>query len=133
MAVMVKERRKAQRIPCRMPVSYKTIRSGGQAVETEQFVKAQTRDISEFGLGLVVNEWFSAGDIIRVDFALGGRNLQAVCEVMWANEIVLGENFPQYAIGLEFSCLTTEEQRYLDGYFRMRFESIWNFLLEPDK
>lgn len=74
-----------------------------------------------------------SGDIIRVDFALGGRRLEAVCEAMWSSEIVLGEDYPQYALGVEFSCLTTEEQRYLEGYFRMRFESIWDFLLNPEK
>ena len=132
MDVLLKERRRAQRIPSSMFVAYKVIRRGQEPSEDDHFVRAQTRDISEFGLGLILNEKFSEGDIIRVDFALAGRKLEAVCEVMWVNSIELGEDHPQFATGVEFSCLTVEEQKYLEGYFRMRFESIWDFLLNPE-
>ena len=133
MDVLVRERRKTQRIPCSMTVAYRVIRRGNEPNDDERFTKAQTRDISEFGLGLVFSEEFMAGDIIRVDFDLGGRKLEAVCEVMWSNEIYLGEPYRQFAAGVEFSCLTADEQRYLEGYFRMRFESIWDFLMNPEK
>ena len=133
MDTLVKERRKAQRIPCSMFVGYKVIRKDGEPSEAESFTRAQTRDISEFGLGLILGEAFSPGDIIRVDFTLAARKLEAVCEVMWCNEVFLGEEQPRFAVGVEFSCLTPDEQRHLESYFRMRFESIWDFLMNPEK
>ena len=133
MDLMVKERRKTQRIPCTMTVGYKVIRRGSVPSEDENFVKTLTRDISERGLGLILDEEFMDGDIIRVDFELGGRKLEAVCEIMWCNEIYLGERNRQFAAGAEFSCLTTDEQRHLEGYFRMRFESIWDYLMNPER
>lgn len=133
MELTVKERRSAQRVPCNMYVAYKVLRRGQEASEDDHFVRAQTRDISEFGMGLLVNEEFMEGDIIRVDFTLGGRKMEAVCEIMWSTEVFLGEDNPQYAAGLEFACLTTEEQKHLEIYFRMKFESIWDFLMNPER
>ena len=133
MELSIKERRSAQRVPCDMYVAYKVLRRGMEACEDDHFVRARTRDISEFGLGMLVNEEFAEGDMIRVDFTLGGRKLESVCEIMWCNEIFLGEDHPQYAIGIGFTCLRNEDQQFLETYFRMRFESIWDFLMNPER
>ncbi len=132
MDLMLKERRKAQRLPMNRDVKYKILRMGAEAVEHEQFVKAKGHDISEGGIGILTYDKFQPGDILRVDFILDGKEIHAVCEVVWNGHIFLGEESMQYSIGLEFAAMTEEERRYMEAYFKNQFESVWNYLLNPE-
>jgi hypothetical protein len=132
MDILVKERRKAQRLPMNDYIKYKVIRRGTEAVEQDQFTRARGHDISEFGISMITYEKFNPGDIVRVDFMLNGKEVRAVCEVVWSGHVFAGEDMYQYSAGLEFACLTEDERCFLRSYFTQQFESVWNFLLNPE-
>ena len=133
MDTLLKERRKAQRIPMNKHVKYRVLRRNGEEVDQEQYTRALGHDICEFGIGITAYEKFNPGDIVRVDFVLEEREIHAICEVAWCGRIFLGDDMYQYSAGMEFACTTEDERLFLKEFFSRQFESIWNYLLNPEK
>jgi c-di-GMP-binding flagellar brake protein YcgR len=103
------ERRRYPRAETNLPISYKNLRSIGQAPVT-----STTKDISEGGARFKTSEFISLACrlVLEISIPTSPKPIKAISKVAWIKKLPAGDN---YEIGNHFLEITKEDRsRILD-------------------
>ncbi|HQP91983.1 MAG TPA: PilZ domain-containing protein [Candidatus Omnitrophota bacterium] len=109
------ERRKYPRLAIDVNVNWKKVESKGPKTSKKEL----TRNISEGGVCMVVDEPVRKGDIIELDLELpNSRIIHANGRVAWASEfdIIGGKVEQKYDIGIEFIGLSDADRQEIKKF-----------------
>ena len=110
MIEIMNERRRYQRVPVRVSVQYKDIKS-----MDVPFTGALTKDVGEGGIRFVGNEFLSLAHRLVLNIALPdpGKSVKIISKVAWIRKVPMGD---QYEIGSQFLSMSEEDKRELKEY-----------------
>lgn len=112
-AGMRTERRQSPRVETSIPVRYRVLRDGAEAVGAGSV----TCDLSTGGLRFVANEFLSTACRLTLEFDLPAvtQPITAVSKVAWIQKAD-GEDDRQYQVGSQFMEITKRDQERLAKY-----------------
>jgi c-di-GMP-binding flagellar brake protein YcgR len=101
---VVDERRRFQRVESSLPVSYKNLRSIGEAP-----ISTLTKNISGGGARFKTNEFISLACRLVLEIALptDTKPIKAISKVAWIRKLSPGDN---YEVGNQFLEITKEDK-----------------------
>lgn len=108
------ERRKYARLECSMPVQYKKVGDLDSGIS-----KALTRDISEGGVRLVVDEYIPTASKLTliISFPFRDKKIKALGKIVWARR---HSEMPIYDVGIEFISTTKSTKRDIADFVRSK-------------
>lgn len=118
--INVAERRKAPRVPVDFEVKYRVLR-GLNTGDTESGVyrTVRARNVSQYGIAMAAKEPLEEGDILHVNFAIDGREIDAFCAVIWSE---FNTNMQEFEVGLEFDFLGQYDAMFLIQFIKRTLE-----------
>ena len=104
------ERRRYPRAETNLPVSYKNLRSAGQAP-----VGSTTRDLSEGGARFKTSEFISLACrlVLEISIPTSPKPIKAISKVAWIKKLPVGDN---YEVGNHFLEITKEDKSRIMDY-----------------
>ena len=104
------ERRRYPRAETNLPVSYKNLRSAGQAA-----VGSTTRDLSEGGARFKTSEFISLACrlVLEISIPTSPKPIKAISKVAWIKKLPVGDN---YEVGNHFLEITKEDKSRIMDY-----------------
>lgn len=115
MKLTISERRKVPRIPFESEMKFKVLKAK-ELSENIEFESGMIKNISEYGIGIVVKKLLKEEDIIRLVFNIGPKEFNIFAEVIWCNEIAFSGI---YEAGLEFNYIKDEDYDFLRSAIKM--------------
>ncbi len=114
----VDERRRYPRAETNLPISYKNLRSVGEAP-----VSSSTRDISEGGARFKTNEFISLACrlVLEISIPTSPKPVKAISKVAWIKKLPTGDN---YEIGNHFLEITKEDKSRIMDYMNNAVKEI---------
>ncbi len=109
MRLTISERRKVPRIPFESDMKFRILKGIGLNNEDE-FEEGKIKNISEYGIGIIIKKSLKEEDIIRLVFNIGVKEFNVFAEVIWCREIAFSGI---YEVGLEFSYIKDEDYDFL--------------------
>ncbi len=115
MKLSLTERRKVPRIPLDADMKFKVLK-GKDITDDNEFENGKIKNISEYGIGIIINKFLEEEDIIRIIFTIGAKEFNIFSEVIWCKEIAFSGI---YEAGLEFSYIKDEDYDFLCSAVKM--------------
>jgi len=108
------ERRKHARLECSMPVQYKKV-----GVLDSSISKALTRNISEDGVRLVVDEYIPTNSrlTLLISLPFKSKKVKALSKIVWAKR---HSEMSMYDLGIKFVNITTATKRDIADFVRSK-------------
>lgn len=108
MKLSLEEIIRVPRIPFEAEMKYKILK--GNMDYGEEYCDGKIKNISEYGIGIIIGKELNVEDIIRINFLIGQKEYNIFCEVIWCKEISFSSN---YEIGLEYSYINESDYNFL--------------------
>ncbi len=115
MRLSLTERRKVPRIPFDAEMKFKVLKGNG-VTNYDELENGRIKNISEYGIGVIINKFLEEEDIIRIIFSIGEKEFNIFSEVIWCKEIAFSGI---YEAGLEFSYIKDEDYDFLCSAVKM--------------
>ena len=116
---MTDERRRWPRFPSELLIYYRAVTDLESAVMPSSN-QAKTRNVSRKGFGIRLDEYISAGTLIKTDLVLPQKSkiISAYCKVVWINKCSDEKHFEA---GLEIVDIEDEDQRAFADFLSKNF------------
>jgi c-di-GMP-binding flagellar brake protein YcgR len=108
------EKRRFPRLDCSMPVQYKRIGS-----DDEDFSQTLTRDISEGGIRMIVEEYVPINSRITLiaSFPFKNKKVKAFSKIVWSKRHSVQTS---YELGVEFIGITTTARKDIAQFVKTK-------------